>query len=92
MKNRLDILLQKMKPWLSKFSMKVGVILLLLCVPFHILFLLQFKLPIGPVGKSILGVVTFGLAKIFQYSGLFIVGAKGLKDLKKIFTERKQNK
>lgn len=83
---------ERMKVYLSKLSMRTGILILLSCVPFYVLSFAQMKFPISPFWKSILFVVFFGLAKVTQYGGLIVIGAKGLKDLKTKLMERKQNK
>lgn len=38
---------------------------------------------VSPGGKAVLWVVLFGLAKTFQYVGLAILGAEGVRRLKR---------
>lgn len=83
-------LLQRIKHWLSLLSFKTGVIVLSLCIPFYILSFVQMALPISAAAKSVLWVVLFGLAKTFQYGGLTILGAEGVKRVKRFF-KRKRN-
>lgn len=83
--------IMRLKVFFAKFSLRTGIFILLSCVPLYILSFAQMKLPISPLWKSILFVLFFGLAKVAQYGGLIIVGAKGLKDLKIKLLERKQN-
>ena len=78
-------LLQRIKHWLSLLSFKTGVIVLSLCIPFYILSFVQMALPFSAAAKSVLWVVLFGLAKTFQYSGLTILGAEGVKRVKRFF-------
>lgn len=78
----------RIKEWLSKLSFKTGIIVLLLCVPFYILSFAQMALPISASLKGILWVIFFGLAKTFQYGGLTILGAEGLRRLKAFFRKR----
>lgn len=83
-------LLQRIKHWLSLLSFKTGVIVLSLCIPFYILSFVQMALPISAAAKSVLWVILFGLAKTFQYGGLTILGAEGVKRVKRFF-ERERN-
>ena len=43
----------------------------------------QMLLPLSVGMKSVLWVVLFGLAKTFQYAGLTIIGAEGVRRLRK---------
>ena len=61
----------------------------LMCIPFYILSFAQMLLPISAGAKGVLWVVLFGLAKTFQYGGLTILGAEGVKRLKNWFKKRK---
>lgn len=81
----------RLKEWLSTLSFKTGVIVLLMCIPFYILSFAQMALPISTSLKGILWVVFFGLAKTFQYGGLVILGAEGIKRLKQYFRRRSVN-
>lgn len=83
-------LFQRIKNWLSLLSFKTGVIVLSLCVPCYIISFAQMALPISAATKSILWVVFFGLAKTFQYGGLTILGAEGVKRVKSYFKRKKK--
>lgn len=83
-------LFQRIKHWLSLLSFKTGVIVLSLCVPCYIISFAQMALPISAATKSILWVVFFGLAKTFQYGGLTILGAEGVKRVKSYFKRKKK--
>jgi phosphoglycolate phosphatase len=83
-------LFQRIKHWLSLLSFKTGVIVLSLCVPCYIISFAQMALPISAAAKSILWVVFFGLAKTFQYGGLTILGAEGVKRVKSYFKRKKK--
>ena len=83
-------LFQRIKNWLSLLSFKTGVIVLSLCVPCYIISFAQMALPISAATKSILWVVFFGLAKTFQYGGLTILGAEGVKRIKSYFKRKKK--
>ena len=72
----------KVKSWLAGLSFRTGVIVLVLCIPLHILAFVPLLLPVGESAKAVLFVVFFGLAKIAQYGGLTILGAEGLRRLK----------
>ena len=72
----------KVKEWLGRLSFRTGVIVLLMCIPFYLISFGQMALPISISAKSALWVIFFGLAKTFQYGGLTILGAEGLKRLK----------
>ena len=64
---------------LRRLSFRSGVIVLSLCIPFYLLSFLQMLLPIDIAAKGALWIVFFGLAYTFQYSGLTIVGAEGIR-------------
>ncbi|MCH5229488.1 MAG: hypothetical protein J1F12_05770 [Muribaculaceae bacterium] len=68
--------------WLQTLSFKTGLIVLGLCIPCYILSFAQMALDISISLKGTLWIVFFGLAKTFQYSGLLIIGAEGVKRLK----------
>lgn len=71
------------KAGLNRLSFKTGVAVLCMCVPFYILSFAQMALNISGSLKATLWVLFFGLAKTFQYAGLAILGAEGMKRLKK---------
>ncbi len=75
----------RVKEFLGKLSFRTGVIVMLLCVPFYILSFAQMLLPISAADKGVLWTVLFGLAKLFQYSGLTILGAEGIRRIKAYF-------
>ncbi len=75
----------RVKKFLGKLSFRTGVIVMLLCVPFYILSFAQMLLPISTAAKGVLWTVLFGLAKLFQYSGLTILGAEGVRRIKAYF-------
>ena len=74
---------------LSKLSFRTGVIVLLTCIPFYIISFAQVALPISTSLKGILWVLFFGLAKTAQYGGLTILGAEGIKRLKRYWKKTK---
>ena len=70
---------------LRRLSFRSGVIVLSLCIPFYLLSFLQMLLPIDIAAKGALWIVFFGLAKTFQYAGLTIVGAEGIRRIRARF-------
>jgi hypothetical protein len=78
----------KIKNKLQQLSFRTGVIITLCCIPFYILSFAQMALDIDVKTKGILWVVLFGLAKIFQYTGLTILGVEGYKRLKQYFKKK----
>lgn len=84
---------QRLGKWirerLSRLSFRTGVIVLAMCVPFYIISFAQMALPISTSLKGVLWVVFFGLAKTAQYGGLTILGAEGVKRIKKYWKRRK---
>lgn len=75
--------------WLSKLSFRTGIILIVMSVICYVISFAQILLPISIIAKSVLWVVFFGLAKTFQYSGLFVLGAEGIKKVKMWWKKRK---
>ena len=69
------------KRWLNRLPYWVGVIVTASCIPFYIISFAQFALPISAEWKAALWTICFGLAKLFQYCGLAILGAKGLSQV-----------
>lgn len=70
---------------LQSLSFRTGVVVLALCVPFYVLSFAQMALPsawLGAAAKGVLWAVFFGMAKAFQYGGLLILGADGVKRLR----------
>ena len=82
LKLRFRIFLRKTRVWLAGFSFRTGLIVLGICVLFYIFSFAQMLLPIGAALKGTLWFWLFGLAKLFQYSGLAIIGVEGVKRLK----------
>jgi phosphoglycolate phosphatase len=66
---------------LSRLPYWVGVVVTAGCIPFYIISFAQFALPISTEWKAALWTIFFGMAKLFQYCGLAILGAKGLSQL-----------
>jgi phosphoglycolate phosphatase len=52
---------------------------------FYALSFIALALPIGVDMRGVLWTIFFGLAKTTQYTGLAILGAEGVKRLKKMF-------
>lgn len=69
------------KLWLTRLPYWVGVVVTASCIPFYIFSFAQFALPISAEWKAALWTLCFGLAKLFQYCGLAILGAKGLSQV-----------
>lgn len=74
---------KSIREWLGKLSFRTGVIVLAMCIPFYIISFAQMALPIPASDKGILWVIFFGLAKTAQYGGLTILGAEGIRRVKK---------
>ena len=92
LRQNISLIGQRIKNWLKKLSFRTGVIVLAMCVPFYIISFAQMALPLNASIKSVLWFVFFGLAKTAQYGGLTILGAEGVKRLKKFFTQLKTKK
>ena len=82
LKLRFRIFLRKVRKWLSGFSFRTGLVVLGFCALFYVLSFAQMLLPISAALKGTLWFWLFGLAKLFQYSGLAIIGVEGVKRLK----------
>ena len=76
------------RAFLAKLSFRMGMIILLLCIPFYVLSFAQMLLPLSPTAKSILWVLFFGLAKATQYAGLAIIGVDGWRRIKGWFINK----
>ena len=83
---------KRIKRWLERLSFRTGVIVLVMCIPFYIISFAQMALPLNASIKGVLWFIFFGLAKTAQYGGLTIIGAEGIKRLKKFFTQLKLKK
>lgn len=75
--------IKKIKSFLRGLSFRTGMIVLSVCVPLYILSFAQMTLPIPAYIKGIIWFILFGLAKTCQYAGLTIIGAEGIKRLRK---------
>jgi phosphoglycolate phosphatase len=80
---------EKIQKYLSRFSFRTGMIVLILCIPCYIISFAQMALPISNAMKGVLWFIFFGLAKTFQYGGLSIIGVEGVKRIKNYWKERK---
>ncbi|MDO5759503.1 MAG: hypothetical protein Q4Q06_00590 [Bacteroidota bacterium] len=85
MKKYLNLILS----FLKKLSFCTGVIILLMCILFYILSFVQLTFDLDIKFKGVLWVVLFGLAKTFQYLGLTIIGAEGVRKLKTMLSAKK---
>lgn len=85
----MNKIFEKNRLWLSRLSFRTGVIVLLCCIPCYILSFAQMALPISTELKGVLWFVLFGMAKTLQYGGLTILGVEGVKRLKKLFRNSK---
>lgn len=75
-------MLERIKLFLSRLSVRTGIIVLVVCVLCYIISFAQMLLPISTTAKGVLWFVFFGLAKTTQYTALAILGVKGWKALK----------
>jgi phosphoglycolate phosphatase len=80
---------EKIQKFLSRFSFRTGMIVLILCIPCYIISFAQMALPISNAMKGVLWFIFFGLAKTFQYGGLSIIGVEGVKRIKNYWKEQK---
>ena len=85
MKESAKRILERIKSYLSRLSFRTGVIVFLSCFMFYALSFIALALPIGVGMRGVLWTIFFGLAKTTQYTGLAILGAEGVKRLKKMF-------
>lgn len=76
-------LMQRTGQWLRSLSFRTGVIVLSLCVPCYLLSFVPWMTDMSYALKGALWAAFFGLAKTFQYGGIAILGAEGVKRLKK---------
>lgn len=77
---------------LKSLSFRTGVIILASCIPFYIMSFAQMMLPISTTAKGILWATLFGLAKGVQYLGIFILGAEGVRRIKRYVKQRRNNR
>ena len=88
----MNSILNKLKLFLSRLSFRTGIILVILCVLSYVISFAQMLLPISATTKGILWVVFFGIAKLFQYTALVILGTEGVKRLKRWWKNKKSKK
>lgn len=85
-------MLERIKEFLSRLSVRTGVIILAVCVVCYIASFAQMLLPISATAKGILWFILFGLAKTTQYTALAILGVNGWKALKAKIKSNKEDK
>lgn len=70
-------MLEKIKNFFKGLSTRTGIILLILCIiSYAIAFIVPF-IAIPKATKTVLAFTFFGLAKVFQYSAIAVLGVKG---------------
>jgi phosphoglycolate phosphatase len=85
MKEQILIVWARVKSFLQGLSFRTGVVVLLSCVVFYLLSFGVLAMPL-PVGlRGALWAMFFGLAKSAQYGGLLILGAEGVRRVKRWF-------
>lgn len=77
---------------LKTLSFRTGAIILFCCIPFYIMSFAQMLLPISATAKAILWASLFGMAKGFQYLGIFILGAEGVRRIRNHIKQKKKKK
>lgn len=85
-----SIILEKVRSWLSRLSFRTGVIVLVLCVILHVAAFVPLAFDLSAQFKAIWWFWCFGAAKATQYTGLAIVGAEGVKRLRRYFKKKKE--
>ena len=89
MRDCIAVVWARIKSFLQGLSFRTGVIVLLSCVVFYLLSFGVLAMPL-PVGlRGALWALFFGLAKSAQYGGLLILGAEGVKKVKRWFGREK---
>lgn len=78
----------RIKESLGRLSFKSGLMALGICIICYIISFAQALLPISLGWKGALWIIFFGLAKLFQYTGILILGKEGIKKLKEMFKKR----
>ena len=85
MKEQILIVWARVKSFLQGLSFRTGVVVLLSCVVFYLLSFGVLAMPL-PVGlRGALWALFFCLAKSAQYGGLLILGAEGVRRVKRWF-------
>lgn len=90
MKERFRQFLNRVKSYLTQFTFRQGVVVLVICVLCYIASAVQALLPFSAATKSVLFIIFFGMAKLTQYVGLAIVGVDGWRRIKLYFKRRKR--
>lgn len=86
-------MLERIKTFLKGLSMRTGIILLVVCLLLYAASAIQAFLPLDKSTKGILFIIFFGLAKVFQYSAIAVLGVKGWQKLKaKLGIKRQERK
>ena len=86
-------MLEKIKTFYKGLSTRTGIILLVVCLLLYAASAIQAFLPLDKSTKGILFVTFFGLAKVFQYSALAVLGVKGWQKFKtKLGIKRQETK
>ena len=75
-------MLERIKSFFKRLSTRTGVILLIVCILLYLASGIQALLPLEESTKGILFITFFGLAKVFQYSAIAVLGVKGWKKIK----------
>lgn len=75
-------MLERIKSFFKRLSTRTGVILLIVCILLYLASGIQALLPLEESTKGILFITFFGLAKVFQYSAIAVLGVKGWQKIK----------
>ena len=75
-------MLERIKSFFKRLSTRTGVILLIVCILLYLASGIQALLPLEESTKGILFIIFFGLAKVFQYSAIAVLGVKGWQKIK----------
>ena len=89
MKERLTQLWLPIKRFLQGLSFRTGVMVMLSCVIFYLLSFAVLAMSLSVGLRGALWAIFFGLAKSAQYGGLLILGAEGIKRVKRWFGRSK---
>ena len=86
-------MLERIKSFYKGLSTRTGVILLVVCILLYLASGIQALLPLEESTKGILFITFFGLAKVFQYSAIAVLGVKGWQKFKtKLGIKRQETK
>ena len=75
-------MLERIKTFFKGLSTRTGIVLLVICLLLYAASAIQAFLPLDKSTKGILFVTFFGLAKVFQYSAIAVLGVKGWQAIK----------